>query len=101
MTIKLTEKQTRSLALERQIKRLQKRIATLDHQSNRIGWTRVAIFFTGALLSILVYFLVGWWLLLIGVVFTLTISASLRIFMVVLTGVLRVTKSGCKSNQLI
>ena len=80
MTIKLTEKQTRSLALERQIKRLQKRIAILDHQSNRIGWTRVAIFFTGALLSILVYFLVGWWLLLISVVFTLTIFSVVAYF---------------------
>jgi ABC-type multidrug transport system fused ATPase/permease subunit len=67
----LTEKQARLHALEHQIKRLQKRIAIMDAKSNRIGWARVAIFFTGALLSILAYFLVGWWLLLIGVVVTL------------------------------
>ena len=58
----LTEKQARVRALEHQIKRLQKRIAILDHRSNRIGWARVAIFFIGALLSLLTYFLVGWWL---------------------------------------
>jgi len=72
VTNKLSEKQARLRALEHQIKRLQKRTAILDHQSNRIGWTRVAIFFIGALLSILVYFLAGGWLLLIGVVVTLT-----------------------------
>ena len=80
MINKLTEKQARLRALEHQIKRLQKRIAILDHQSNRIGWTRVAIFFTGALLSILAYFLVGWWLLLIGVVVTLTIFSIVAYF---------------------
>jgi ABC-type multidrug transport system fused ATPase/permease subunit len=80
VTNKLTEKQARLLALEHQIKRLQKRIAILDHKSNRIGWTRVAIFFTGALLSILAYFLVDWWLLLIGVVVTLTIFSVVAYF---------------------
>jgi len=44
----MTEKQARVLALEHQIKRLQKRIAILDQKSNRIGWARVAIFFIGA-----------------------------------------------------
>ncbi len=80
MTIKLTEKQARLRAFERQIKRLQKRIAILDHQSNRIGWTRVAIFFAGTLLSILAYFLAGWWFLLIGVVITLTIFSIVAYF---------------------
>jgi hypothetical protein len=69
----LSEKQARLRAIENQIKRLQRRIDTLDHRSNRIGWARVAIFFTGVLLSSLAYFLVGWWLLLAGVVVTLTI----------------------------
>ena len=69
----MSVKQARVLALEHQIKRLQKRIAILDHKSNRIGWARVAIFFTGALLSLLAYFLAGWWLLLTGVIGTLTI----------------------------
>src|SRR6266852_4993038 len=80
MTIKLTEKQTRSLALEHQMKRLQKRIAILDHKSNRIGWARVAIFFTGALLSLLAYFLAGWWLLLICTMVTLTIFSIVAYF---------------------
>src|SRR6266487_644467 len=76
----MTEKQARVHALEHQIKRLQKRIAILDHKSNRIGWTRVAIFFTGALLSLLAYFLAGWWLLLICVVVTLTIFSIVAYF---------------------
>jgi ABC-type multidrug transport system fused ATPase/permease subunit len=70
---KLSEKQTRLRSLERQIKKLQRRIVILDVQSNRIGWLRVAIFFSGALLSFLAYFLQGWWLVLIGVVITLTV----------------------------
>jgi hypothetical protein len=76
----MTEKQARVLALEYQIKRLQKRIAILDHKSNRIGWTRVAIFFIGALLSLLAYFLAGWWLLSIIVVVTLTIFSIVAYF---------------------
>ena len=76
----MTEKQARVRSLEHQIKRLQKRIAILDHKSNRIGWTRVAIFFTGALLSLLAYFLAGWWLLLICVVVTLTIFSIVAYF---------------------
>ncbi len=77
---KLSEKQARLRALENQIKRLQRRIAILDQQSNRIGWLRVAIFFTGALLSMLAYFIVGWWLLLIGLVVTLTIFSVVAYF---------------------
>ena len=69
----LSEKQARLRAIENQIKRLQRRIDSLDHRSNRVGWLRVAIFFTGALLSTLAYFLVGWWLFLVGVAITLTI----------------------------
>ena len=76
----LTEKQARVRALEHQIKRLQKRIAILDHKSNRIGWARVAIFFMGALLSMLTYFLVGWWLLLICAAVTLIIFSIVAYF---------------------
>ncbi len=80
MTIKMTEKQARLRAFERQIKRLEKRVAILDYQSNRIGWTRVVIFFAGTLLSILAYLLAGWLLLLIGVVVTLTIFSIVAYF---------------------
>jgi MutS domain V len=80
VTINMTEKQSRVLALEHQIKRLQKRIAILDQESNRIGWTRVAIFFIGALLSLLAYFLAGWWLLMIGAAATLTIFSIVAYF---------------------
>jgi MutS domain V len=76
----MTEKQARVRALEHQIKRLQKRIAILDHKSNRIGWTRVTIFFIGALLSLLAYFLAGWWLLFICVAVTLTIFSIVAYF---------------------
>ncbi|MGH2497121.1 MAG: MutS-related protein [Ktedonobacteraceae bacterium] len=59
----MNEKQARLEAIERQIQRLQRRLHFLDGQSNRLGWTRVGIFFSGAGLSVLAYFLVGWWLL--------------------------------------
>ncbi|HKV59778.1 MAG TPA: hypothetical protein VJO32_15915, partial [Ktedonobacteraceae bacterium] len=59
----MNEKQARLEAIERQVQRLQRRLHFLDGQSNRLGWTRVGIFFSGAGLSVLAYFLVGWWLL--------------------------------------
>jgi MutS domain V len=59
----VNEKQARLKAIERQIERLQRRLHFLDARSNRLGWTRVGIFFGGALLSVLAYILVGWWLL--------------------------------------
>src|SRR5260370_31118294 len=77
---KLNEKQARFRAFEKQSKRLTRRIYNLDQRRNRIGWIRVAIFFAGALLSILAYFLVGWWLFLIGVVITLTIFSVVAYF---------------------
>ncbi len=76
----MSEKQARLRSLEQQIKKLQRRIVILDDQSNRIGWLRVAIFFIGALLSILAYSLDGWWLLLLGVVITLTIFSIVAYF---------------------
>ena len=80
MTDNTTEKQARVLALEHQIKRLQKRIAILDYKSNRIGWARVAIFFIGALLSLLAYFLAGWWLLLIVAAVTIIVFSIVAHF---------------------
>ena len=80
MTHNMLEKQARARALEHQIKRLQKRIAILDYKSNRIGWARVAIFFIGALLSLLAYFLAGWWLLLISAAATLIIFSIVAYF---------------------
>ncbi|MGZ6367428.1 MAG: MutS-related protein [Ktedonobacteraceae bacterium] len=80
MTDNRTDKQARVLALEHQLKRLQKRIAILDHKSNRIGWARVAIFFIGALLSLLAYFLAGWWLLLIAAATTLIFFSIVAYF---------------------
>ena len=76
----MSEKQARLRALENQIQRLQRRIDFLDRRSNRIGWIRVAIFFAGLLLSILAYLLVGWWLLLIGIVITLTTFSIVAYF---------------------
>jgi VIT1/CCC1 family predicted Fe2+/Mn2+ transporter len=76
----LSEKQARLRALEHQVKRLQRRIVILDHRSNRIGWLRVAIFFTGALLSMLAYFLAGWWLLIISAMITLSTYSLLAYF---------------------
>ncbi|HYB02799.1 MAG TPA: hypothetical protein VED37_21405 [Ktedonobacteraceae bacterium] len=71
MTNNIINKQAREIALERQIKRLQGRITVLEQKSNRIGWIRVAIFFIGALLSLMGFFLAGWWLLLICATITL------------------------------
>jgi len=69
----LQEKQARLEAIERQIERLRRRLRVLDNRSNHLGWTRVGIFFIGAFLSILAYFLVGWWLFLAGVAATLVV----------------------------
>ncbi len=69
----MNEKQARLKAIERQIQRLQRRVRVLDGQSNRLGWTRVGIFFIGALLSVLAYLLVGWWLLIICAAVTLVV----------------------------
>src|SRR5690242_12187183 len=68
---KLGNKQERLQAHERQIHRLKRRIEELDHISNRYSWIRVAIFFIGLLLSILAFFIVGWWLSLVLVALTI------------------------------
>jgi hypothetical protein len=69
----LDPKQTRLAIIERQIERLQHRLRILDDQSNRLGWTRVGIFFGGVLLSVLAYFFVGWWLLIVFAAVTLVV----------------------------
>ena len=66
-------KQARLEAIERQIERLQRIQHILDARSNRLGWTRVGIFFGGALLSVLAYLLVGWWLLITCAAVTLVV----------------------------
>ncbi len=69
----MNEKQARLEVIERQIQRLQRRLRVLDAQSNRLGWTRVGIFFSGALLSVLAYILVSWWLLITCAAVTLLV----------------------------
>lgn len=69
----MNEKQERLAAIERQIERLQRRLRVLDDQSNRLGWTRVGIFFSGVLLSVLAYLLVGWGLLILCAAVTLIV----------------------------
>ena len=91
----LNEKQARLEAIERQIQRLQRRLNILDSRSNRYGWVRVGIFFGGALLSILAFFLVGWWLFLVGVVISLTL------FSVVVYFHRQVTRSITRHNILM
>lgn len=51
----------RRLTIERQLQRLQRRIDQLDQRSNRYGWVRVAIFFTGLTLGLCLAFLLNWW----------------------------------------
>lgn len=76
----LNEKQARLEAIERQIQRLQHRLNLLDSRGNRYGWVRVGIFFGGAFLSILAFFLVGWWLFLVGVIITLIVFSIVVYF---------------------
>jgi ABC-type multidrug transport system fused ATPase/permease subunit len=57
----VNRKQERIQLLERQIGRLQKRIALLELRSNKYSWTRVAIFFVGLGLAILAFFLLNRW----------------------------------------
>ncbi len=52
---------------------MQRRLRGLDEQSNRLGWTRVGIFFGGILLSVLAAIFVGWWLLVICAAVTLVV----------------------------
>src|SRR5215469_123849 len=66
----MDKRQERFNLLERQMDRLNRHIDRLDHRSNRLSWTRVAIFFGGLALSVLAFF-VNVWLCVALVVVTL------------------------------
>lgn len=57
----MNKKQERIQLLERQIARLQRRADALIPLSNRYSWSRVAIFFIGLALSVLLVALIAWW----------------------------------------
>ncbi len=69
----MTKKQARLVALENQVKRLERRSAVLRSISNRYALIRLAIFIGGVAISIGCYYLGGWWLCLVGVVLSLLI----------------------------
>jgi ABC-type multidrug transport system fused ATPase/permease subunit len=58
----VNRKQSRLHLLEREIRRLETRIRTLEPRSNRYSWIRVLIFFIGLGLSFVMLVAVGWWL---------------------------------------
>ena len=60
-SILVNKKQERIELLERQIERLRLRANALIPLSNRYSWSRVAIFFIGLALSVLLVPLVAWW----------------------------------------
>ena len=60
-SILVNKKQERIKLLERQIERLRLRANALIPLSNRYLWSRVAIFFIGLALSVLLVPLVAWW----------------------------------------
>ncbi len=69
----VSKKQARLQAIERQIGRLKRRLELLEGRSNRYSWVRVAIFVAGFALSVVAFFLVGWWSGLVMVVLTLVV----------------------------
>jgi len=72
----VNKKQERVLLLERQIARLQKHIAALEQRSNKYSWARVAIFFVGLGLAVLVFFLLNHWVGLALGLITIVLFAS-------------------------
>jgi ABC-type multidrug transport system fused ATPase/permease subunit len=56
----VNKKQERLRLLEAQINRLRRRIDRLEYRSNRYSWARVAIFFAGLALSVIVALSVNW-----------------------------------------
>jgi len=71
----LITKQERLHVLENQISRLHRRLEMLNRRSDRYSWVRLAIFLTGLLLAVAVYFLGGWlWSLIIGTITIITFS---------------------------
>lgn len=58
----LIQKQERVRLLEVQMRRLERRLASLEPRSNRYSWARVALFFGGLALSVVLLVVVNWWL---------------------------------------
>lgn len=56
----MNKKQERLRLLEAQINRLRRRIDRLEYRSNRYSWARVAIFFAGLALSVILALSVNW-----------------------------------------
>ncbi|GAC1348560.1 MAG: MutS family DNA mismatch repair protein [Ktedonobacteraceae bacterium] len=53
-------KQERLHALEKQVGRLKRRLASLNARSDRYSWVRLAIFLVGFALTVVTFFLLGW-----------------------------------------
>jgi ABC-type multidrug transport system fused ATPase/permease subunit len=58
----VNKKQRRLALLESQIRRLQRRIDTLEPRSNRYSWLRVLIFFGGLAVCVPLLIIIGWWI---------------------------------------
>ncbi|MBO0777819.1 MAG: hypothetical protein J2P37_03235 [Ktedonobacteraceae bacterium] len=69
----MSKKQERIELFERQIQRLNRRIALLESRSSRYSWTRVGIFFGGLALSLAVAIATSWWIGLILAALTLLV----------------------------
>lgn len=69
----MSSKQERIHLLERQIERLSGRISFLEQRSSRYSWMRVAIFFGGLAVSLIVAIATIWWIGLILGMLTLLI----------------------------
>ncbi len=71
----MDKKQARLCALKNQVERLKRCIERLERRSDRYSWVRLAIFVIGLLFSILVFFLVMWWVGLVSEFIALVIFA--------------------------
>ena len=61
----MDNKQERLQALERQVGRVKGRIDRLEGLSNQFSWSRVTIFFVGLTFSVIAFFFIRWWALII------------------------------------
>ncbi|MBA2679083.1 MAG: hypothetical protein H0U76_11895 [Ktedonobacteraceae bacterium] len=69
----MTTKQERMKLLEGQVRRAQRHINRLTPRSNSFSWARVALFFGGLILSVLLLIVFAWWVALL--VFVLVMIA--------------------------
>ena len=76
----VTKKQERIELLEGQIRRAQRHIDGLTPRSNSFSWTRVAIFFGGVVLSIILWIVFAWWVALPVFVLAMVIFGILAHF---------------------